>query len=81
MPDGGNGMIEYHPWPRPTHDLPDFFLHSSRMPMQPFSVLLLSVGNSDFTAIHYHNNRTCQLFDTSYLVKIANDSHIHYCTP
>lgn len=27
MPDGGNGMIEYHPWSRPTHDLPDFFFH------------------------------------------------------
>ena len=27
MSDSCKGMIEYHPWPRPSHDLPDSFLH------------------------------------------------------
>ena len=27
MPDWSEWMIYYHPWPRPTHDLPDFLLH------------------------------------------------------
>ena len=27
MPYGGQGMIEHHPWARPTHDHSDAFLH------------------------------------------------------
>ena len=27
MPDGGKWVVEYHPWARPTHDLPNSFLH------------------------------------------------------
>ena len=25
--DGCHGMIEHHPWPRPSHDIPDALLH------------------------------------------------------
>ena len=27
MPDGCKWMKKYHPWPRPSHDFPDSFLH------------------------------------------------------
>ena len=38
MPDSRKWMIEYHPWSRPQHDLPDFFLHLRSIAMSRASL-------------------------------------------